>query len=111
MAQTAKKQFRNSRTIRIILKSLLFLLLFIVVVFLLLLTPPAQRFLTTKVENFLEKKLLTTVEIGRISFDLFGNVSLKEVYAEDRRKDTLLSGGLVKAKLNYFKLFSNEVRV
>jgi len=111
MVQTAKKQFRNSRTTRIILKSFLFLLLFIIVVFLLLLTSPAQRFLTTKVENYLEKKLLTTVEIGRISFDLIGNVSLKEVYVEDHRKDTLLSGGMVKANLSYFKLLSNEVRV
>lgn len=111
MVQTAKKQFRTSRTARIILKSFLFLLLFIVVVFLLILTPPVQRAITTKVENFLEKKLLTTVEIGRISFDIAGNISLKDVYVEDRRKDTLLRGGMVKAKLNYFKLFSNEVRV
>jgi translocation and assembly module TamB len=111
MIQTANNRSRKSRAARIVLKSFLFLLLFIVAIFLFLLTPPAQRFLTTKVENFLEKKLLTTVEIGRISFDLFGNVSLKEVYVEDRRKDTILSGGMVKANLSYFKLFSNEVRV
>ncbi|MEJ8844458.1 translocation/assembly module TamB domain-containing protein [Lacibacter sp. H375] len=80
-------------------------------VFLLILTPPAQRLLTTKVENYLEKKLLTTVKIDRISFDLAGNISLRDVYLEDRRKDTLLSGGMIKAKLNYVKLFSNEVRV
>ena len=111
MVQTANKRSRKSRTIRIILTSFLILLLFIVAVFLFLFTPPAQRFLTTKVENYLEKKLSTTVEIGRISFDMVGNISLKEVYVEDRRKDTLLSGGMVKANLSYFKLFSNEVRV
>lgn len=111
MAQTEKKRSRNSRATRIILKSLLFLLLLIVAAFLFLLTPPAQRLITTKVENYLEKKLATKVEIGRISFDLAGNMSLEEVYVEDRRKDTLLNGRMLKASLNYFKLLSNEVRV
>ncbi len=111
MIETAKNRFRNSRIIRIILKCVLFLMLFVVVVFLLLLTPPVQRFITTKVENYLEKKLSTKVEIGSISIGLFGNVSLKDIYVEDRRKDTLLNGGIVKANLNYVKLFSNEVHV
>src|SRR5689334_22887326 len=111
MVQPVIKRSRSSRATRIMLKSFLFLLLFIVLVFLLLLTPPVQRLITTKVENYLEKKLQTRVGIGRISFDPFGNISLKEVYLEDQKKDTLLSAGLVKAKLNYFKLFSDEVRV
>jgi len=110
MVQT-EKRYRNNRLIRVLLKSLLFLLLLVAAAFLFLLTPPAQRLITTKVENYLEKKLATKVEIGRISFDFSGNMSLKDVYIEDRRKDTLLRGGLLKVSLNYMKLFSNEVRV
>ncbi|HEV7782876.1 MAG TPA: translocation/assembly module TamB domain-containing protein [Chitinophagaceae bacterium] len=111
MSKTAIKRTRLSRAVRIILKSFLFILLFIVLVFLLLLTPPAQRYITTRVENYLEKKLQTRVDIGRITFDPFGNIKLKNVYLEDRQKDTLLNGALVKAKLNILKLFSNTVRI
>ena len=62
-------------------------------------------------ENYLEKKLQTRVDIKRISFGLSGNVSLENVYIEDRTKDTLISGGSIKAHLNFMKLFSNEVEV
>src|SRR5690348_3357422 len=88
------------RIARTFLKSLLFLFLFIVFVFLLTLTPPVQRYLTSRAEKYLEKRLQTRVDIGRISFDPFGNVRLKGVYVEDRNKDTLLSGALIKGRVN-----------
>jgi len=96
---------------RIILKTVLFIFLFVVFVFLLILTPPVQRFLTSKVESYLQNKLKTKVEIGSISFGLSGKVGLENVYIEDRTKDTLVSGGTIKAHLNFLKLFSNEVEV
>jgi translocation and assembly module TamB len=96
---------------RIVLKSILFLFLFIVFVFLMILTPPVQHFLTGKVQSYLQDKLKTKVEIGSISFGLSGNINLQNVYIEDKTKDTLVSGGTIKAHLNYFKLFSNEVQV
>ncbi|MGZ3950852.1 MAG: translocation/assembly module TamB domain-containing protein, partial [Flavisolibacter sp.] len=110
--ENEKNQTNYPRKIaRIILKSILFLFLFIVFVFLLILTPPAQRFLTGKVQGYLQNKLKTKVEIGSISFGLSGNINLKNVYIEDKTKDTLVSGGTIKAHLNYLKLFSNEVQV
>jgi len=110
--QTEKRRTNYPRKIaRILLKTVLFLFLFIVAIFLIVLTPPAQRFLTTKTENFLEGKLKTKVEIGRIAFGLSGNINLSDVYFEDQAKDTLLSGGTIKANLNFVKLFSNEVVV
>src|SRR5678816_2499752 len=96
---------------RIVLKSILFLFLFIVFVFLVLLTPPAQRFLTGKVEGYLQKTLKTKVEIGSISFGLSGNINLQDVYIEDKTRDTLILGGIIKAHLNYMKLFANEVQI
>lgn len=96
---------------RILLKIILFLLLFIVIVFLLVLTPPVQRFATHKVAGYLENKLKTRVEIGGISFGLTGNINLHNIYIEDRTKDTLLSGGTIKANVNLWKLLSNEVKV
>ena len=99
------------RIVRVFLKTILFLLLFILLIFLLILTPPVQRFLTVRVENYLEKKLETKVDIGRIGFGLSGNVYLNDVYVEDKTKDTLLSGGTIRANVNFMKLFSNEVEV
>jgi translocation and assembly module TamB len=96
---------------RIVLKSILFLFLFIVFVFLMILTPPVQHFITGKVQSYLQNKLKTRVEIGSISFGLSGNINLQNVYIEDKTKDTLVSGGTIKAHLNYFRLFSNEVQV
>jgi uncharacterized protein involved in outer membrane biogenesis len=106
-----KKTNWPRRVARIILKSLLFLVLFVILIFLLILTPPVQRFLTGKVENFLEKKLVTRVDIGRIAFGLSGNISLQNVYIEDKTKDTLVYGGAIKANVNFIKLLSNEVEV
>ncbi|HEX2607189.1 MAG TPA: translocation/assembly module TamB domain-containing protein [Flavisolibacter sp.] len=110
--QTENKHNHLPRKIaRIFLKTVLFLLLFIVLIFLLILTPPVQRFLTGKVETYLQNKLKTRVEIGSISFGLSGNVNLQNIYIEDKTKDTLLSGGALKAHINFMKLFSNEVEV
>ena len=91
------------------LKTVLFILLFIVLIFLLLLTPPVQRLVTSKVQHYLENKFQTKVLIGRISFGLSGKVGLKNVYIEDKTKDTLLAGGSIKGHLNFMRLFSNEV--
>jgi len=111
MENEKKPSNRLQKIARIVLKSILFLFLFIVFVFLVLLTPPAQRFLTGKVESYLQKTLKTKVKIGSISFGLSGNINLQNVYIEDKTKDTLISGGIIKAHLNYMKLFANEVQI
>src|SRR5689334_378197 len=106
----ASKRY-GARVARVVLKTILFLFLFVVLIFILLLTPPAQRFLTAKVQHYLENKLHTKVLIGRISFGLSGKINLKNVYIEDQSKDTLLYGGTIRGHINYAKLFSNEVKI
>src|SRR5215510_3414202 len=106
----ASKRY-GKRVARVVLKTILFLLLFIVFLFILLLTPPVQKFLTARVQHYLENKLHTKVSIGRIAFGLSGKINLKNVYLEDKNHDTLLYGSSIKGHLNYLKLFSNEVRV
>ncbi|MBD0294927.1 MAG: translocation/assembly module TamB [Flavisolibacter sp.] len=99
------------RIARILLKVVLFLLLFAIVLFLLLLTPPVQKFATGLAENFLQKKLQTRVEIGSISIGLPKKVVLNDIYIEDKTKDTLIAGGTIKANIELFKLFNNEVKI
>jgi translocation and assembly module TamB len=96
---------------RIILKTVLFLLLFVVVIFLLILTPPVQKFLTARAESFLENKLQTRVDIGSVGFGLSGRIHLKDIYIEDRTKDTLVSGGTIKARLALMKLLNSELEI
>jgi translocation and assembly module TamB len=96
---------------QILLKVVLFLILFIIVLLLLLFSPPGQKFATQRIENYLEKTLQTKVEIGSISVGLPRKLLLQDVYIEDRTRDTLLSGGSIRADLNIYRLFSNEVLV
>ncbi|MGE5518828.1 MAG: translocation/assembly module TamB domain-containing protein [Candidatus Dadabacteria bacterium] len=110
--QTEKPQVNRLRkAARITLRVILYVFLFIVLIFLLILTPPVQRFLTGRVQVYLEKKLQTKVRIDRIGFDLAGNINLHDIYIEDKTKDTLVAGGNIKAHLNIFKFFNNEVEV
>ncbi|MBD0332903.1 MAG: hypothetical protein ICV66_09615, partial [Chitinophagaceae bacterium] len=110
--QTQKASITTMQKIaRILLKVVLFALLLFALVFLLLLTPPVQRFATTRVEVYLNKKLKTKVEIGRISIGLPEKILLKDVYVEDQTRDTLISGGTIKANISLFKLMNNQVEV
>lgn len=111
MEPEAKNRPIALKITRIFFKSILFLLLFVVGIFLLILTPPVQKFLTGRAESFLENKLKTRVDIGSVSFGLSGRINLQDVYIEDRSKDTLVSGGTIKAQLALLKLFNSELEV
>jgi translocation and assembly module TamB len=111
MAEEKKSTNYPRKIARILLKTILFLVLFVLFIFILILTPPVQRFLTGKAESYLQNKLKTRVEIGRISFGLSGKVNLLDVYIEDQTKDTLIAGGALKTHINFLKLFSNEIEI
>jgi translocation and assembly module TamB len=111
MQQEIKPRKTSVKIARIVLRTVLFILLFVLFIFILLLTPPVQKFLTAKVQHYLENKLHTKVLIGRISFGLSGKVGLNNVYIEDKTRDTLVSGGSIRGHVNFLRLLSNEVRV
>lgn len=104
MEPTAKKKSTGKRILRIALKTVMWIFLLIVVVFLLLLTPPVQNFIARKATNYLEKKLQTRVEIGRLYLTLSGKVAIDHFYIEDRQKDTLLSAGRLRVNMSFTKL-------
>jgi hypothetical protein len=111
MQKEIKPRKTSVKIARIVLRTVLFILLFVLFIFILLLTPPIQKFLTVKVQHYLENKLHTKVLIGRISFGLSGKVGLNNVYIEDKTRDTLISGGAIRGHLNFLRLLSNEVLV
>ncbi len=67
-------------------------------------TPPVQNFLRKKAVAYLEKKLQTRVEVGRIYVGLPRKVIIEDVYVEDRQKDTLLTAGSLKMNIDVLKL-------
>lgn len=99
------------KTLRILLKVVLFLFLFVILLFLLLLTPPVQRFAVHKAETYLTKKLGTKVQIGGVSIGLPRRVALNNIYVEDKTRDTLVYGGSIKVDIALLKLLSGEVIV
>jgi hypothetical protein len=77
---------------RIVAKTILFIILFLLVILLLIQTGPVQNILRVNAVAYLQKKLKTKVEVGRVYVGLPKNIILENVYIEDRQKDTLLSG-------------------
>jgi translocation and assembly module TamB len=98
-----KKRFLN-RPARIALKTVLYLFIFLVLLVILIQTPLVQNFLRKKAVAWLENKIHTKVTVGSIYAGLPDKIILKNVYIEDRHKDTLLAGGSLKANINLFRL-------
>jgi translocation and assembly module TamB len=97
---------------RIVAKTILFIILFLLVILLLIQTGPVQDVLRVKAVAYLQKKLKTKVEVGKVYIGLPKNIILENVYIEDRQKDTLLSGGKIEANLDLFKLiFKNQMDI
>ena len=95
---------------RIVAKTILFIVLFLLIILLLIQTGPVQNILRVKAVAYLQKKLKTKVEVGKVYVGLPKNIILENVYIEDRQKDTLLSGGKIEANLDLVKLiFQNQL--
>jgi hypothetical protein len=109
MDQLKGKKFLN-RLARIVLKTVLCILVFFLLIGILVQTPPVQNLVRKKAVAWLEKKLQTKVEVGRIYVGLAGKITLANIYIEDREKDTLLSGGSLQANVNLGRLiFRSEL--
>jgi translocation and assembly module TamB len=112
MDQPSKKKNTWKRIARIVLKTALFIFLFFILVILLVLTPPVQNFIRKKAVSYLENKLQTRVEIGRIYIGLPKKIILEDFYIEDRQKDTLLAGSSARVNMAILKLiFKNEIDI
>jgi hypothetical protein len=111
MEQAPKKRSIGKRILRIVLKTVMWIFLLIVVLFLLILTPPVQRFITGKATNYLENKLHTRVEIGRLFITLSGKIAIDNVYLEDQSKDTLISAGKIRVNMSFRKLLFGDKKL
>ena len=105
------KRSIGGRLLRIALKTILFLLLFLILIVLLIQTEPVQNFIRGKAVTWLQNKLKTRVDVGRVYIDFPKNIVLENIYLEDQTKDTLFSGGKVKADISLLKLIKGNVEI
>jgi len=101
------------RRARIVIRVLGWILLSIIgiflFVFLLIQTPPGQNFARKRAVVYLQNKLHTKVEIGRLTISFPKRVVLENVFFADQRNDTLLAGKRMQVDIELFKLLSSEV--
>jgi hypothetical protein len=70
-----------------------------------------QNYLVGKVTNYLSAELKTTVSLGRVSFQLFDNLVLQDLFIADLEGDTLLYAGALSAGLEsgLFQLLQQNI--
>ncbi|HXB45385.1 MAG TPA: translocation/assembly module TamB domain-containing protein, partial [Puia sp.] len=99
---------RILRIILIFLSSFAALLLCIV---LLIQTAPVQNFLKGKVVGYLQTKLHTKVEIGKIYISFPKNIVMRDVYFEDRGRDTMFSVRKLSVDISMMKLLHSQIQI
>ncbi len=109
ISEKVKKIIR--RIFRITITTVLVILGIIVLILVLIQTGPVQNYGRGKIEAYLENKLHTKVRIGNLYIDFPSRIILKNIYLEDRSKDTLISGGMIEVDISMFRLFHKELRV
>lgn len=73
--------------------------------------PVVQNFAKNKAVTYIENKIKTKVNVGKIEIGLPKNIILEEVYIEDQKNDTLLYGKKIIANISLFKLLDNELEI
>src|ERR1700756_1852197 len=99
------------RLVRIFLRTLLTIFIILLLVFFLIQTPFVQDLARARAEKYLSRKLNTRVRVGHLDITFFRSVTLKYVYIEDRRRDTLLSAGLIDIRLRMLGLLHNDLDI
>ncbi|MEO9144569.1 MAG: translocation/assembly module TamB domain-containing protein [Ginsengibacter sp.] len=109
--ETKKKRsflFKLGKVVAWILASFLFLVILILI---LIQTSFVQNFARKKIVSYLDHKLKTRVEIGKLDIKFPTTLSLQNVFFEDQSKDTLLYGGEINVNIRMLRLLKNEVQI
>lgn len=74
-------------------------------------TKYGKRIITSKIQNYLQSKIKTKVEIGTIDYSLPRHIELQHIYIEDEKKDTLLFGELISIDLKMLKIILGDIDI
>ena len=89
--------------------TLLVLLVLVILAFISLKLPVTQRFIADKAEQFVEDKTNTAVNIGKLNINFPKNVSIENLFVEDRNKDTLLYAGKIGVFISLSDLMEQNI--
>ena len=109
ISEKAKKVIR--RILRITITTVLVILGILILILVLIQTSPVQNYGRGKIEAYLENKLHTKVRIGNLYINFPSRIILKNIYLEDRSKDTLVSGGLIEVDVSMLRLLHKELKI
>lgn len=87
------------------------ILLLIVLAWIFINTDYGKRIVRNKIQSYLEQKLKTKVVIGEIDYSLPKWITIKNVYIEDQKKDTLLYGEKLSVDLDMIKLLRGNTYI
>ncbi len=99
------------RLARVFLKILLTIFIILILVIFLIQTPYVQNIIRGKAESYLSRKLKTRITIGKLFIKFPESVEIKNIYIEDRQKDTLLSAGTIQVDLHMWGLLHSNVDI
>ena len=99
------------RLARIFLKIIATFVIILIIVIFLIQTPYVQNIIRSKAEKYLSRKLNTRVNIGNLYIKFPESVVLKNIYLEDRQKDTLLAAGLIDVNIHMWGLLHNKIDI
>ncbi|MEO8823242.1 MAG: translocation/assembly module TamB domain-containing protein [Ginsengibacter sp.] len=106
---------RKNSVLSVILKGFLWmvasLLFLIMLVLILIQTSFVQNFARKKIVSYLQNKLHTKVEIGKLDIDFPTTLSLQNIFIEDLSKDTLLYGKELRVNMDMGKLISSNIDI
>jgi hypothetical protein len=86
-------------------------IIILIIVIFLIQTPYVQNIIRGKAETYLSRKLQTRVNIGNLYIKFPERVVLKNIYLEDRQKDTLLSAGLIDVNIHMWGLLHSNIDI
>ena len=91
-----------------ILASFVFLILLVLII---IQTSVVQDYARKKTVTYLEHKLKSRVEIGKLKIKFPITISLQNVFLGDKSKDTLLYGEEIKVDINMLRLLKSDIRI
>ncbi len=106
-----RKKSAVSVIVRVFLWVIASLLFLIMLVLILIQTSFVQNFARKKIVSYLQNKLKTQVQIGKLDVDFPTTLSLQNIFIPDQSKDTLLYGNEIKVDIDMVKLISKNIDI
>jgi hypothetical protein len=103
--------FTLSKFLKILGRIVLAIILLLLIAYTLLHYSPVQTWLVKKVAADLSKKLNTEVQVGKVDFKFFNNISINDVLIKDLKKDTLLLAGNITGSVSSWSIKEEYVSI